>query len=247
MRFTVYFPCTCLYAFHCQLCACLFAVHCLLSLRMPLRTSLRTCPARASVHLTDQSARLCAVHCLLSLCLRLRTSLCSLSTFPAQASMHFTAYFPCACICALHSVLALRMPLRTSLSTSPVRAAMHSTVSTAHVSVQFTVYFPCACVYALHSVLVRAPLCSSLSTFPAHVSMCITLHLPHACLYAFYCAISLRMPLHISRSTFRLCSRSCGDVLRVLLLYLKVWDFAAGAAGTCFTYYFVLQRCDFAA
>ena len=62
--------------------------------------------------------------------------------------------------------------------------------------------------------------------------MHLPLYLPYACLYAFHCLLALCMLLCISLSTFRLCSWSCGDELRVLLLYLKGYDFAAGAAGT---------------
>ena len=166
--------------------------------------------------------------------MHLCTSLC---TCPMHASMHVTVYFPCACIYALHSVLALYMPLCISLSTFP-----------AHASTHFTVCFPS-----------RISLC----TLPKHASMHFTLYLPYAYLYAFYCALSLCMPLCISLSAFRVCSRSCGNVLRVLLLYSnamtlqpelqgrssrttfvpKSCDFAAGASRTTF----VPKKCDFAA
>ena len=161
--------------------------------------------------------------------------------------MHFTLRLPYACLYAFHSVLVLGMHLRVSLS-----------IFLAHASMHFTLHLLYACLCAFHCLLsLRMPLCVSLSTFPTHASMHFTLRLPYACLYAFYCALSLRMPLCISLSTFRPCSRSCGDVLRVLLVYLQVttlqpelWgrasratfvlkscDFAAGAAGTYFAYY----------
>ena len=228
------------YAFHCLLCACFFAFYCLLSLRTHLCTSLCTCFSHASMHFIVYfpCAGLYAFHCLLSL----RMHLClPLFTFPAHASMHLTVYFPCARIYALYSVLALRRPLCvllstlcmplcvlmhftvyllhlcTSLCTCPTHASMHFTVYfPAHASVHFTVHFPCACLYAFHCLL---SLCISLSTFPTHCSMDVTLYLPYGSLYVFCCALSLCMPLCISLSNFRLCSRSCGDVLRVPLLY----------------------------
>ena len=119
--------------------------------------------------------------------------------------MHFTVYFPRTGIYALHSVLALCVPLCSSLSTFPVHASMN-----------FTLHFPSTCLYAFHCLLsLCVPLCISLSTH-------FTVYLPYACLYAFHCALSLRVPLCISLSTFRLCSRSCGDVLPVLLLHFRV-------------------------
>ena len=220
----------------CSPCACLSAFNCLLSLRMRLCTSLRT-------------ACLYAFHCLLSL----RVCI-SLSTFPAHASMHFTVYFPCACIftlylcvprcyfpcaclCAFHCLVSLRTPLFISLPRFPAHASTHLTLYLPHACryafhcllslrvplCNFTVYFPCACLYAFHCLLsLRMPLCISLCALRKHPSTHFTLYLPYAGLYAFHCALSPRMPLCFSLSTFRLCSRSCGDVLCALLLYSKV-------------------------
>ena len=113
-------------------------------------------------------------------------------TFPMHASMHFNAYFPCACFYAFHCLLSLRMHLCISLSTFPVHASMH-----------VTIYFPCACIHAFHPVLaLRMPLGISLCTFPAHASMHQTVYFPCACLYASDCLLSLRMPVCISLSTF---------------------------------------------
>ena len=61
----------------------------------------------------------------------LRVSLC---TFALRASMHFTLYFPCACVLmhfcaclyAFHSVLALCVPLCIALSTFLAHASMLS-------------------------------------------------------------------------------------------------------------------------
>ena len=64
--------------------------------------------------------RFAAFHCLLSL----RVHLCiSLSTFPVHASMHFTVYFPRACLYACHffCALSLRMPPCISLSIFPMQ------------------------------------------------------------------------------------------------------------------------------
>ena len=203
---SVYFPRPCLYAVPCPLslclclivyvpCACLYACHLLLSMRMPLCVSL--------------------------------------STLPVHASIHFTVYLPCACVYALHSVLALRMlllrvslllcalPLCISLSTFPAHASMHFTLR-----MHFTVYFPCACLCAPN---LGMPLCISLSVFPAHPSTSHTVYSVHASMQC------------ISVSTFRPCSRSCGDVLRVLLLYTKL-RLCSRAAGTYFAHYFCTEE-----
>ena len=214
MRFTVYFPCACLYALHSALALC-----------MPLRISLSTFLVRASPHITlyfpthasmhfsvrssfahFPCARLytCPVHAYAfhrqrSLRMQPCTSFCTSRT---HASTNFTVYFPCAC---LYCLLSLRMPLRftvvspyaslrNSLCTCPLHVSMHSIVYSVHASTHCTVDFPCARIFALHSALSpRMPLCISLSTFPA-----TPLHLPWACLYAFHYLISARMPLCIS-------------------------------------------------
>ena len=62
--------------------------------------------------------------------------------------------------------------------------------------------------------------------------------------------VALRKLLCASDSAqvaLRKCCRSCGNVLRVLRLYLKSCDFQAGAAGMCSAYYVVLKICDFPA
>ena len=102
-------------------------------------------------------------------------------------SVHFTVYFPRACICALlfctcpfNCPISLRMPRCVSLSTFP-----------AHASMRFAVYFPCTCIFALHSALaLRMPLRVPLSTFPAHASMRFTARSPYACLYAFHSVLA---------------------------------------------------------
>ena len=127
----------------------------------------------------------------------------SLCTFPLRASMHFTIYFPCACLYALHCLLSLHTPLRISLSAFLVRTSMHLCqylpyaclyafdgllslcmhlcislcTCPMHASLHFTVYFPCACMYAFHSVLA---LCISLCTFPTHAFMHFTAYFPYA-------------------------------------------------------------------
>ena len=79
-----------------------------------------------------------ASNCLLSLCMPLCISL---STFPAHASMHFTVYFPCACLYEFHCLLPLCMHLCISLCTCPMHFAVHFPW---HASMHFIVYFPCA-------------------------------------------------------------------------------------------------------
>ena len=81
------------YAFHCLLCAYIYAFHSVLALRMPLCISLPTFPEQCT----------------------------SLPTSPVHASMHFTVYFPCACIYAFHLVLA-SMHLTVHF---PEHASMH--------------------------------------------------------------------------------------------------------------------------
>ena len=145
MRFTLYLPYACLYAFHC-----------LLSLRMPPCITLSTFPAHASLHVTACSQ--CARH------------LCTcLSTCSLRAS-HFTAYFPCACISAFHSALALCMhqcislctcPICIALSTFPLHASMHSFCTC---PMHFTVYFPHACPITMHFAVY----------FPYAVKLCRT-------------------------------------------------------------------------
>ena len=160
------------------------------------------------------------------------------SLLSVHATMRFTAHFPraciyalqsvpyaclyafhcllCACHYAFHCLLSLRMPLWISRCACPEHASMHLIVYSAHASLHFSVLLS-----------LRMRLCASLCA-----SMDFTVYFPCECLYALDSALALRMPsmqfssyfppLCMSLSSFRLCSRSCGDVLRVLLLHLKV-------------------------
>ena len=169
-------------------------------------------------------------------------------------SVHFSSYAFHCLLCAylyafhcllslytLHSALALRTPLCISF---PAHASMH-----------FSVYFPCACPYALRSELALRmplcislstlcmPLCSSLSIFPAHASTHFTLYLPYACLSAFHsvlallCTFSTHASTHFTVYLPTLQPELRGRTLRTTFV-LKSYDFAAGAAGTYFAYYF---------
>ena len=89
----------------------------------------------------------------------------------------------------------------------------------------FTLYLPYACLCAFDCLLsLRMPLCVSLSTFPVHACMHFTVRSPFARLYTFHSVLALRVPLCVllrclsahASLHFRDCSRSCGDVLRVL-------------------------------
>ena len=98
LKFTVYFPCGCLYAFHCLLSLRIYALASALALRMAL-------------------CSLYACHCLLSLPMHLCNSL---YTCP-YACLY-------ACRYASHSVLARRMPLCSSLRTFSTHASTHFAV-----------------------------------------------------------------------------------------------------------------------
>ena len=115
-RFTVYFPCACIYALasalapHMPLCvllssfpahawmhctvyspfACLYAFHCLLSLRMPPCVSLSILHMPLYISLSTLRMPLCS----------------SLSTFRAHASTHL----PFACLYWFYCAVSLRMP-----------------------------------------------------------------------------------------------------------------------------------------
>ena len=144
-HFTVYFPCTC-YVFHRLLSlpcifipahastrftlhlpyeclvACLYAFHCLLSMRMPLCTSLCACPAHASLRFTADSAHASMQFTVQFPAHHLCISLC---TGPMQSSRHFIVYFPYACLAAFHCLPSLRMPLCISLRALPTHASTH--------------------------------------------------------------------------------------------------------------------------
>ena len=112
MDSTVYFPCACLYTFHC-----------LLSLCMPLCMSL---PAllHASMHLPQYLPYAClyAFHCLLSLRMPRRIPQ---PTFPPHDSMHLPQHLPYACLYAyhlrFHCALSQCMPRCISLPTFPMQ------------------------------------------------------------------------------------------------------------------------------
>ena len=125
------------YALHCKLCACLCAVHCLLSLCMHLCTSLCACPMRASLSTFPAHASMhhtvyfpCAFRCALSLCMPLCISL---STFPMQSSCaernDFTGrtlrflvlYFGCA----MHSICSRC----TALSARTVQQSLDASIT----------------------------------------------------------------------------------------------------------------------
>ena len=148
--------------------------------------------------LVRKNACLCAFHCLCSLCM---PPCISLRTFPTHACVHFTVYFPCACLhafhclpyaClyAFHCLLSFCMPPCISLCSFPTHASMHFTVYFAchcpfptHASMHFTDYFPYAGIYAHRSVI--SPLCISLSivlvsTFPTQLSFSAHAYIPYA-------------------------------------------------------------------
>ena len=136
--------------------------------------------------------------------------------FPAHASTHFTVYFPCTCVYVLHCVLALCMPQCNSLSPS-LRMPLCSSLSTLRMPLR------------IRCLLMH--LRTSLCTCPMHASMHFAVHFPCACLYASHCLHSLCMHVRTSLCTcpFALspCSRGCRDVLRVLLLCLKIRTYFA--------------------
>ena len=100
------------------------------------RTS--TTPISAQFSHLDHSDCKIAVHFI---------SLCALSM---HASMHFTVYFPCACLYTLHCLLSLRMSLCIFLSSSRTCLyAFHCTFPV-HASMHFTLYLPYACLCAFH-------------------------------------------------------------------------------------------------
>ena len=141
------------------------------------------------------------------------------------------------------------MPLCISLSIFP-----------AHASMSFTLY------------LLRVTLCAESlhCTCPVHASVDFTVksvrvYFPCVCICALHCALSLRMLLCISFCTCPMqssmhftvrflyaCLHACHGVLSdfaagaagtyfayyFLPLYLKSYEFAVGAAGTYFAYYF---------
>ena len=138
----------------------------------------------------------------------------SLSAFPAHACVRFTVYLSCACLYAYHCPLSLRMHLRTSCGTCPIMPRCVS-LSTLRMPLCISLSsFPA-------QASMRFTLCISLSTFPAHASAQFTVYFPCACIYALHSVLALRMPLRMSLSTFRLCSR---------------------AAGTYFAYYFCIKK-----
>ena len=241
MQFTVYFPCSCICALRSALAARIPPRVPLSTLCLPLCISLYTFPAHASMHFNVRSPYACLYEFHSVLALRR----------PGHASVRFTVNFS-PCIIELRSVLALcsslstslRVPLRSSLSTLPAHASTYALHSALALCVPYTFHcLLCARHYAFHSVLsLRMPLRSSLCTLPMRASthctlyftyacpVLFTVHLLYACLYAFHClfcylaagAAGTYFACYFCTQKLRLRSRSCGDVLRVLLVYFKV-------------------------